>query len=188
MSSRKRAGLNAVPQQSPIQPGLSYPPNHDSGGISSDNYVNWDETAGTSNINNAFDDTNTFDPSYYFGDVNGSAARETGSGLGAGQSQYSGQLVKRNNNQHLATRPNNWQEFSGPGRRNQSGVWENEEDDDEDLEAKALVARKEAQSNGKQKQMPPFVQKLSRYVITNLYSNVQNLTSIVSWTKRETRT
>lgn len=61
------------------------------------------------------------------------------------------QLVRRPNNHQLATRGE-----VGYGHLAQNG-WQEEE---EDLEALALKAKKEAQA--KRKQIPPFVQKLSR--------------------------
>lgn len=78
-------------------------------------------------------------------------------GLNGNSDKHSGQLVRRNPNQQLAARGRNaWGAFSpDPG-----GAWEGA-DDDEELERKAVIAKKEAQS--KRKQIPPFVQKLSRY-------------------------
>lgn len=64
----------------------------------------------------------------------------------------SNQLVRRSNNNQLTAR-----DYGGYAPVGQNG-WDNE--DDEDLEAMALRARKEAQA--KRKQIPPFVQKLSR--------------------------
>jgi heat shock transcription factor len=80
-------------------------------------------------------------------------------GLNGSADMSSGQLVRRNPNQQLATRAQSgWGPFANadPG-----AAWE-APDDDEELERKAVVAKKEAQS--KRKQIPPFVQKLSRYV------------------------
>lgn len=67
-----------------------------------------------------------------------------------------GQLVRRNPNQQLAPAPrrNQWEGFPG-----EAPQWETV-DDEEELEQKAAVAKKDAQA--KRKQIPPFVQKLSR--------------------------
>ena len=75
-----------------------------------------------------------------------------------GSDMNMGQLVRRNPNQQLAPAPrrNQWDEFLGPPQQ-----WE-AVDDEEELEQKAAVAKKDAQA--KRKQIPPFVQKLSRYV------------------------
>jgi heat shock transcription factor len=71
----------------------------------------------------------------------------------------SGQLVRRNPNHQLAPRGRNaWDAFSN----DKQGEWPPVPDEDDDLEQKALMARRDAQS--KRKQIPPFVQKLSRYV------------------------
>lgn len=79
-------------------------------------------------------------------------------GLNDGTEMNSGQLIRRNPNQQLAAAPrrNQWEGFP-----NEAQPWETV-DDDEELEQKAAVAKKDAQA--KRKQIPPFVQKLSRYV------------------------
>jgi heat shock transcription factor len=70
----------------------------------------------------------------------------------------SSQLVRRNPNQQLAARGRSpWDAFQND---NQQAEWAQVEDDDEELEQKAVLARKDAQA--KRKQIPPFVQKLSR--------------------------
>jgi heat shock transcription factor len=75
-----------------------------------------------------------------------------------GAEMPTGQLVRRNTNQQLtpAARRNQWEGFPSPTQQ-----WETV-DDDEELDQKAAVAKKDAQA--KRKQIPPFVQKLSRYV------------------------
>jgi heat shock transcription factor len=79
-------------------------------------------------------------------------------GMNGNADMNSGQLVRRNPNQQLATRGQNaWGPYASP---DPGGAWE-APDDDEELERKAVIAKKEAQS--KRKQIPPFVQKLSRY-------------------------
>jgi heat shock transcription factor len=72
-----------------------------------------------------------------------------------------GQLVRRNPNQQLAPAPRRgqWDGYNSPTQQ-----WETIADDDEELEQKAAIAKKDAQA--KRKQIPPFVQKLSRYVCT----------------------
>ena len=70
----------------------------------------------------------------------------------------SSQLVRRNPNQQLAARGRSpWDAFQTD---NQPSEWAQVEEDDEELEQKAMLARKDAQT--KRKQIPPFVQKLSR--------------------------
>jgi heat shock transcription factor len=78
-------------------------------------------------------------------------------GLNGSADASAGQLVRRNPNQQLAARARNpWDPYPSP---DPTGVFE-APDDDEELGRKAVVAKKEAQS--KRKQIPPFVQKLSR--------------------------
>ncbi|KAK8220968.1 hypothetical protein IWZ01DRAFT_425971 [Phyllosticta capitalensis] len=74
------------------------------------------------------------------------------------------QLVRRPNNHQLATRGE-----VGYGHLAQNG-WQEEE---EDLEALALKAKKEAQA--KRKQIPPFVQKLSSFLDNS------NHTDLIRW-------
>ncbi|EKG15969.1 Heat shock factor (HSF)-type DNA-binding protein [Macrophomina phaseolina MS6] len=77
----------------------------------------------------------------------------------------SNQLVRRSNNNQLTAR-----DYGGYAPVGQNG-WDNE--DDEDLEAMALRARKEAQA--KRKQIPPFVQKLSSFLDNS------NHTDLIRW-------
>lgn len=66
-----------------------------------------------------------------------------------------GQLVRRNPNQQLAPRRGQWDGYPSPTQQQ----WENVDDEDE-LEQKVAIAKKDAQA--KRKQIPPFVQKLNR--------------------------
>jgi heat shock transcription factor len=78
----------------------------------------------------------------------------------------SNQLVRRNTNQQVARTPqrNQWSNFANQPDR----VWEDMEHEEEhDLDQKAAIAKKDAQA--KRKQIPPFVQKLSRSVCQTLY-------------------
>jgi heat shock transcription factor len=77
----------------------------------------------------------------------------------------SNQLVRRNTNQQVARTPqrNQWSNFANQPDR----VWEDMEHEEEhDLDQKAAIAKKDAQA--KRKQIPPFVQKLSRSVCQTL--------------------
>lgn len=83
------------------------------------------------------------------------------SGYGPAVAPTSNQLVRRNTNQQVARTPqrNQWSSFANPSDR----VWEDmEHEEEQDLDQKAAIAKKDAQA--KRKQIPPFVQKLSRYV------------------------
>jgi heat shock transcription factor len=145
MSTRKRRAPGASPQA----PTQTY--QHDIP-APAEQYMNWnDGTAGA--------DLNFNDPPLY---------DNYGTSLGGGHNrvvsldgyndgaEMSGQLVRRNTNQQLAPAPrrNQWDGFPSPTQQ-----WETV-DDDEELEQKAAVAKKDAQA--KRKQIPPFVQKLSR--------------------------
>ncbi|KAI4606087.1 hypothetical protein J4E80_010295 [Alternaria sp. BMP 0032] len=154
MSNRKRRAPGASPQA----PTQAY--QHDI--PATDSYMNWnDPTAGA--------DMNFTDPPLY--DYNGQS-------MGGGHSrvvsldgyndgaEMAGQLVRRNTNQQLAPAPrrNQWDGFASPTQQ-----WETV-DDDEELEQKAAIAKKDAQA--KRKQIPPFVQKLSSFLDNNKNENL----------------
>jgi heat shock transcription factor len=129
--------------------------------MSTDQYLNWDDAAIMNNVASAYPDPSLYDSNMYTTNTNGSMPQVSGTNLPTDPATYSGQLVKRNTNQQLAARGRSpWETFNGDsGGGQQAGGWENT-DDDEELEQKAMLARKDAQS--KRKQIPPFVQKLSR--------------------------
>lgn len=79
----------------------------------------------------------------------------------APSTQPNNQLIKRVQDQQLAQRGHqNWRDDA----QSQGQVWEHPEDD-RDLERKAASAKRDAMS--KKKQIPPFIQKLSRYAIVH---------------------
>ncbi|KAL1608257.1 Heat shock transcription factor [Paraconiothyrium brasiliense] len=90
-------------------------------------------------------------------------------GLNDGTDLGAGQLVRRNQNQQLAARGRSPWGFNEQG---QSGAWENT-DDDEELERKAAIAKKDA--SAKRKTIPPFVQKLSSFLDNG------NNTNLIRW-------
>lgn len=172
-AGRKRPAPGASPMTSQsAQPsqqmssGLNFPQQSQGPtGLDDDSAFDW------SNPNTYTDPsaaTGGFDSSLY-GSMNGlpQPANPNGSGsVGFAQGAPSNQLVRRNANTQLAPRNHGglsaepW-DFGGTGAGMQTpgATWENS-DDDEDLDQKALAAKKEAQA--KRKQIPPFVQKLSR--------------------------
>ncbi|KAF2654757.1 hypothetical protein K491DRAFT_600204 [Lophiostoma macrostomum CBS 122681] len=174
MSSRKRRAPGASPQvqQAAVQ-NPAYP--QGAGNMATDQYLNaWGDAIGTADMTTAFGDPSLYE---YAGNL----------GAGTGQSNHnrivsldglndgntvvpdtSSQLVRRNPNQQLAARgPSPWDAFQND---NQQGEWAQVEDDDEELEQKALLARKDAQA--KRKQIPPFVQKLSSFLDDNKNTNL----------------
>lgn len=115
-------------------------------------YMNWNDSALGADLN-AFNDPTLYD---YGNSAMGNHNRVVSlEGLNDGTEMNSGQLVRRNQNQQLASRRGQWDGFPSPTQQQ----WETV-DDDEELEQKAAIAKKDAQS--KRKQIPPFVQKLSR--------------------------
>jgi heat shock transcription factor len=76
-------------------------------------------------------------------------------GVENGTDMNQGQLIRRDQNQQLASRRGQWDGYPSPTQQQWEPV-----DDEEELEQKAAMAKKDAQT--KRKQIPPFVQKLSR--------------------------
>lgn len=148
MSTRKRRAPGASPQA----PAQAF--QQDISGLN-DQYMNWTDSNLGTNVG-GFNDNSLFDP--YGASLGGAGHNRVVSldGVNDGAEMNTGQLIRRNTNQQLATAPrrNQWDGFS-----TEVPQWE-ELDDDADLEQKAQAAKKDAQA--KRKQIPPFVQKLSR--------------------------
>lgn len=158
MTTRKRR----APGASPIVQQNTFP---DTGATTTDTYMNnWEPAAGTGDMS-GFGDGAFYDQ---FGGYGANLGQQPSThnrvvsldGLNGGVDVGAGTLVRRNQNQQLAARGRSpWGDaFNGQG---QPGTWENT-DDDEELERKAAIAKKDA--SAKRKTIPPFVQKLSRYV------------------------
>ncbi|CAG5188769.1 uncharacterized protein ALTATR162_LOCUS12028 [Alternaria atra] len=155
MSNRKRRAPGASPQA----PTQTY--QHDIP-APTDPYMDWSNpTAGA--------DMNFTDPPLYdnYGQSMGGGHNRVVSLDGyTDGTEMTGQLVRRNTNQQLAPAPrrNQWDGFPSPTQQ-----WETV-DDDEELEQKAAIAKKDAQA--KRKQIPPFVQKLSSFLDNNKNENL----------------
>jgi heat shock transcription factor, other eukaryote len=116
-------------------------------------FVDWVNGEGTGNLSSQFPNASGFDTGIY------DAGLENSLELGNG-GVPSTQLVRRHPNQQLVSRGNNWQDLNNSSVQPGQGAWEAMDEGEDDLEQRALVAKKEAQA--KRKQIPPFVQKLSR--------------------------
>lgn len=117
-------------------------------------FADWANTDSTGNLNSQFPNASSFDTGGY------DAGLDNSLGLANGD-EPSTQLVRRHPNQQLVSRGNNgWQDLNNSTVQPGQGTWEAMDEGEEDLEQRALVAKKEAQT--KRKQIPPFVQKLSR--------------------------
>ncbi|KAJ8118144.1 hypothetical protein OPT61_g800 [Boeremia exigua] len=150
MSTRKRRAPGAEPQVS-MQ---TYP--HDAS-IPSDQYMNWNDPTMSADMG-AFNDPALFD-NYSTNAMNSGHNRVVSlDGLNDAPDMSSGQLVRRNPNQQLAPAPRRgqWDGYPSPTQQ-----WENMVDDDEELEQKAAIAKKDAQA--KRKQIPPFNENLIRW-------------------------
>lgn len=157
LATRKRnspgtAPTSQQPQQQFNSNSQFQPVQDPSSGFDNNSYGNWDSMNSAAN---QYTDLSAFDPNVYDTGLNGSPGLD---GLPA--AQQSSQLVRRNPNQQLVSRgPTTWQDSGGGTGQQGDGVWPQMEDEG-DLEQRAIEAKKEAQA--KRKQIPPFVQKLSR--------------------------
>ncbi|KAL5121766.1 Heat shock transcription factor [Pleosporales sp. CAS-2024a] len=156
MASRKRRAPGASPQ-APMQ---TLP--QDAAMPVADPYMNWNDAAMATDMN-AFNDPALFD--YNNSGMSGHNRVVSLDGLNDGPDMNSGQLVRRNQNQQLASRRGQWDGFPSPTQQPWEAV-----DDDEELEQKAAMAKKDAQA--KRKQIPPFVQKLSSFLDNNKNENL----------------
>lgn len=117
-----------------------------------DQYMTWNDSSMGADMG-AFNDPALYN--YGNSPVSGHNRVVSLDGQNNGMDVNAGQLVRRNPNQQLAQRHNQWETFPDPTQQQWEPV-----DDDEELEQKAALAKKDAQA--KRKQIPPFVQKLSR--------------------------
>lgn len=123
--------------------------------LPNDQYLRWGPNSQMNGVAGYPDPTGNFSPNLY----NGMAQPQEKT------TQTSNQLTRRTTNQQLVTRAgfsstNNeaWPAFvEGVTQQPGDEAWMN---DDEELERKALIAKRDAQA--KRKPIPPFVQKLSR--------------------------
>ncbi|KAF1971804.1 hypothetical protein BU23DRAFT_173160 [Bimuria novae-zelandiae CBS 107.79] len=167
MTSRKRR----APGASPIVQQNTFP---DTQTTAPDTYMNtWEPTAGAEM--NGFGDGAFYDQlgayNANFGQQPSAHSRVVSlDEMNGGTDMGAGTLVRRNTNQQLAARGRSpWGDaFNGQG---QPG-WENT-DDDEELERKAAIAKKDA--SAKRKTIPPFVQKLSSFLDNG------NNTNLIRW-------
>lgn len=145
MSSRKRRAPGAAPQAA--MPSYQQDPT-----LPTDQFMNWNDPTISADMN-SFNDPSLYD--YSNNQMGGHSRVVSLDGQNSGMDLNAGQLVRRNPNQQLAARRGQWDGFPSPTQQQ----WETI-DDDEELEQKAALAKKDAQA--KRKQIPPFVQKLSR--------------------------
>ncbi|KAF2028387.1 hypothetical protein EK21DRAFT_21532, partial [Setomelanomma holmii] len=155
MASRKRRAPGASPQV-PLQ---TYQQDTT---IPTEQYMNWNDAAIDTNMN-AFNDPTLYD--YGNSPIGGHNRVVSLDGMDNSTDMNTGQLVRRNQNQQLAPRRGQWDGFPSPTQQQ----WDHVEDEEE-LEQKAALAKKDAQT--KRKQIPPFVQKLSSFLDNNKNENL----------------
>lgn len=110
-------------------------------------------------MDQSFQDPSLNDPNAFAAGLNASQAPAYGSSLAP--TAPSTDLVRRARNHQLAPQVTQQQEQwngGGGGYNNVGG--QNDDENEQELEKKVALAKRDAQ--GKRKQIPPFVQKLSR--------------------------
>ncbi|KAF2093957.1 hypothetical protein NA57DRAFT_80962 [Rhizodiscina lignyota] len=163
LPNRKRPAPGASPLQQQSTPPMfnsnnfsAYP---DTSANSGDQFMDWNTVEGLNGAGNPYDSGSNFDANYYNNALNNMANTQNTAAAS------SNQLVRRNTNQQIAARSkpaggNLWQDLDNTG---QVSEWPTTTvENDEELEKRAMAAKKEAQS--KRKQIPPFVQKLSSFL------------------------
>lgn len=103
------------------------------------------------------DPSAAFDSNNFSYGLNNQQQQTYGGNLAPANANPSTELVRRTRNQQLAPQ-NGQQQEQWNGFGNMGGQIDDE--DEQDLDMKVALAKKDAQ--GKRKQIPPFVQKLSR--------------------------
>lgn len=178
--SRKRPapGASPVVQQRQKSAGNKI---NESPQMAADQYLQWHQQNMANPASRYPDPTGNFGSNLYNGMSQGQAVPPTASN----------QLARRPMSQHLVPRANYnntgddaWPIIPEDGTQPpQDQAWLNS---NEKLEQKAQIARRDTQA--KRKQIPPFVQKLSRYVRTGSKLTLSNrLCCIVSLIKTEIR-
>lgn len=159
--TRKRPAPGTAPAGHP-QPGLvpTYPPANPGSQLSNDQFLQWGQNPPANAINaSTYTDPSTYNPAVFPATQDPTAPAVPATATPANQiarRQASNQLVTRNRGYEQA--PALYAENT-PGGSGESGAWG---ESLEELYQRALAAKQEARS--KRKQIPPFVQKLSRYV------------------------
>lgn len=160
MPSRKRAAPGASPVNPQAQSSFGVQQNLGHPNLANDtSYVDWANQADYKPYDGSFDAFSTNLAGYDTNSLgyNGSLGLDPDAQYGDDSAiPNSGQLVRRNANQQLTRQSRDaWD----ADEKNDPSVWG--DDDEEDLERRALEAKKDALA--KKRQIPPFVQKISRY-------------------------
>lgn len=136
-----------VPNYAPANPGSQ---------LSNDQFLQWGQNTSSNSINtSSYADPSTYNPAGY------AASQEM---AGPGSASASNQLTRRQHQNQLVTRNRGYDQAPATSDQNatvgpgDAGVWG---ESLEELYQRAMVAKQDAQA--KRKQIPPFVQKLSRY-------------------------
>jgi hypothetical protein len=174
MNPRKRAAPSTSPStdqaltRSTPQQGTTYnPPSNLQ--LTNEDFLRWGDTINQENNNNFLDTNGNFPPGLY---------ESLANFPGYNQLSQPRSLEQAANN-HMVKRPNNSQALVRQGRDRWGGpddalVKEESQDreQDEDEKLDRLAAEAKADHAAHRKTIPPFVQKLAKYVIT-CWSNVE---------------
>lgn len=157
--TRKRPAPGAVPANHSPQSGLvsNYPPANPGSQLSNDQFLQWGQNPPVNAINtSSYTDPSTYNPANFAASHELPAPATPAAPAATQLARRQNQLVTRNRGYEQAPAVYSENASGGGG---ESGAWGESLDE---LYQRALAAKREAQA--KRKQIPPFVQKLSRYV------------------------
>lgn len=139
--------------------------------LSNDQFLQWGQNPPANTVNASTLPDNAFNPAAFAPPQDASAPAATASNQlarrQANQNQNQNQNQHQNQNQIVSRNrgyeqpPASYVENGGPNGNGESGAWG---ESLEELYRRALTAKRDSQA--KRKQIPPFVQKLSRYDLT----------------------
>lgn len=156
--TRKRPAPGTAPAaNSQIGTSSNYVPANPGSQLSNDQFLQWGQNPSATVMNPAsFADPSTYNQAGYTTAQDLSAPSATASNQLTRRQQASNQLVSRNRGYEQA--PTVYPDPNANAPPGESGAWS---ESLEELYQRALTAKRESQA--KRKQIPPFVQKLSRY-------------------------
>lgn len=159
--TRKRPAPGTAPATHPqLSTSSNYVSSNPGSQLSNDQFLQWGQNPSANVVNPAsFADPSTYNQAGYTAAQDLVAPNATATNQLTRRQQASNQLVSRNRGYEQApTIYPDQNANASPGEPGASGAWG---ESLEELYQRALTAKRESQA--KRKQIPPFVQKLSRY-------------------------
>lgn len=146
------------PQVNPLSHGLQNFPTtaNPNSQLSNDQFLQWGQNPPTNTVNTSAISDNSYNAAGFAPPKDASAPAATESNQLARRQANQSQMISRNRGYEQP--PASYVENGGSNGNGESGAWG---ESIEELYRRALAAKRDSQA--KRKQIPPFVQKLSRY-------------------------